>query len=47
MGRFDQDYRFGSVSYKSAFFLVKLLTDHGYDGPKALRLPRLPPERPG
>jgi xylose isomerase len=33
-GRYDQDFRFGSVSYKSAFFLVKLLLDYQYDGPK-------------
>ncbi|MEM6334395.1 MAG: xylose isomerase [Planctomycetota bacterium] len=33
-GRYDQDFRFGSVSYKSAFFLVKLLTDYAYAGPK-------------
>ncbi len=32
--RYDQDFRFGSVSYKQAFFLVKLLTDYGYAGPK-------------
>jgi xylose isomerase len=31
-GRYDQDYRFGSVNLKSAFFLVKLLEDNGYDG---------------
>ena len=31
-GRFDQDLRFGSESIKSAFFLVKLLEDHGWDG---------------
>ena len=31
-GRYDQDYRFGSVNLKSAFFLVKLLADNGYDG---------------
>ena len=31
-GRFDQDYRFGSVSLKSAFFLVKMLEDSGYSG---------------
>ncbi|MDA0243482.1 MAG: xylose isomerase [Chloroflexi bacterium] len=30
--RYDQDYRFGSVNLKSAFFLVKLLADNGYDG---------------
>ena len=33
-GRFDQDLRFGSQNYKHAFFLVKLLLDYGYDGPK-------------
>jgi len=31
-GRYDQDYRFGSVNIKSAFFLVKLLEDSGYSG---------------
>lgn len=31
-GRYDQDFRFGSVNLKSAFFLVKLLEDYGYDG---------------
>ncbi|MFT7618992.1 MAG: xylose isomerase [Planctomycetota bacterium] len=31
-GRFDQDFRFGSVNPKAAFFLVKLLEDSGYDG---------------
>src|SRR5262249_31152477 len=34
VGRFDQDLRFASQSYKHAFFLVKLLVDHGYAGPK-------------
>jgi xylose isomerase len=34
MSRFDQDLRFGSESIKSQFFLVKLLEDAGYDGPK-------------
>ncbi len=33
-GRYDQDYRFGSVNYKHAFFLVKLLEDHKYSGPR-------------
>jgi xylose isomerase len=33
-GRFDQDYRFGSVNLKHAFFLVKLLEDNNYDGPR-------------
>jgi xylose isomerase len=31
-GRYDQDFRFGAANPKSAFFLVKLLEDHGYDG---------------
>jgi xylose isomerase len=31
-GRYDQDFRFGAVNLKSAFFLVKLLEDHGYQG---------------
>jgi len=31
-GRFDQDFRFGAVNLKSAFFLVKLLEDYGYAG---------------
>lgn len=34
MGRYDQDFRFASVNFKSAFFLVKLLEDHGYNGPR-------------
>jgi xylose isomerase len=31
-GRYDQDFRFGAVDPKQAFFLVKLLEDAGYDG---------------
>ncbi len=31
-GRYDQDYRFGAVNLKRAFFLVKLLEDSGYQG---------------
>jgi xylose isomerase len=31
-GRYDQDFRFGAVNLKSAFFLVKLLEDNGYQG---------------
>jgi xylose isomerase len=31
-GRYDQDFRFGSVNPKSAFFLVKFLEDVGYTG---------------
>src|SRR5512139_293776 len=30
-GRYDQDFRFGMVNQKSAFFLVKLLEDNKYD----------------
>jgi xylose isomerase len=33
-GRYDQDFRFGSVNLKHAFFLVKLLEDNHYDGPR-------------
>ena len=33
-GRYDQDLRFGSANPKTAFFLVKLLEDAGYDGPR-------------
>ncbi|HMB79993.1 MAG TPA: xylose isomerase [Vicinamibacterales bacterium] len=33
-GRFDQDLRFGSESIKTLFFLVKLLEESGYDGPR-------------
>ncbi len=33
-GRYDQDLRFGSEGIKDAFFLVKLLEDAGYDGPR-------------
>jgi len=32
IGRYDQDFRFASNSYKQAFFLVKFLEDVGYDG---------------
>ncbi len=32
--RYDQDFRFGSENIKSAFFLVKLLEDQKYDGPR-------------
>jgi xylose isomerase len=31
-GRYDQDFRFGSVMPKQAFFIVKFLEDVGYDG---------------
>ena len=33
-GRYDQDLRFGSANLKHAFFLVKLLEDHQYNGPR-------------
>lgn len=32
--RFDQDLRFGSESIKNSFFLVKLLEEKGYTGPR-------------
>jgi xylose isomerase len=31
-GRYDQDFRFGSVMLKQAFYLVKFLEDVGYSG---------------
>jgi xylose isomerase len=31
-GRYDQDFRFGQVNIKHAFFLVKLLEDYKYNG---------------
>ncbi len=31
-GRYDQDFRFGAINIKSAFFLVKFLEDVGYAG---------------
>ncbi len=34
MSRFDQDLRFGAENLKSAFLLVKLLEESGYDGPR-------------
>lgn len=34
MSRFDQDLRFGAENLKTAFFLVKLLEESGYDGPR-------------
>src|SRR5690242_20157991 len=33
-GRFDQDHRFGSEDYKNSFFVVKLLEESGYEGPR-------------
>ena len=34
MGRFDQDLRFASEDLKGAFYLVKLLEEYKYTGPK-------------
>jgi xylose isomerase len=34
IGRYDQDFRFGSEDIKEMFFLVKLLEDSGYEGPR-------------
>jgi xylose isomerase len=33
-GRYDQDFRFGQEDLKGAFFLVKLLEESGYEGPR-------------
>lgn len=33
--RYDQDLRFGTEDLKESFFVVKLLEDHGYDGPRS------------
>ena len=33
-GRYDQDFRFGAVNPKSAFFLVKFLEDVNYENPR-------------
>jgi len=33
-GRYDQDFRFGAVNLKRAFFLVKVLEDYKYQGSK-------------
>lgn len=32
--RYDQDLRFGSEDIKESFFIVKLLEDHGWSGPR-------------
>ena len=34
IGRYDQDYRFGSEDLKEAFLLVRLLERAGYTGPR-------------
>lgn len=34
IGRYDQDFRFGAVNLKPAFFLVRLLEERGYSGPR-------------
>ena len=34
IGRYDQDLRFGSEGLKDTFFLVKLLEESGYNGPR-------------
>jgi xylose isomerase len=34
IGRYDQDFRFGAVGLKDAFFVVKLLENAGYEGPR-------------
>jgi len=34
IGRYDQDLRFGSADIKTAFYVVRLLEESGYDGPR-------------
>ncbi|HUC04453.1 MAG TPA: xylose isomerase [Acidimicrobiales bacterium] len=34
IGRYDQDFRFGSEGIRDAFYLVKLLEDSCYEGPR-------------
>jgi xylose isomerase len=34
IGRYDQDYRFGQEDIKELLFLVKMLEESGYDGPR-------------
>ena len=34
IGKFDQDFRFGSEGIRDAFYLVKLLEESGWDGPR-------------
>ena len=45
--RFDQDLRFGSESIKANFFVVKLLEDSGYDGPRHFDAHCVPHRRSG
>ena len=45
-GRFDQDLRFGSESIKALFFVVKLLEESGYDGPRHFDAHALRTENP-
>jgi xylose isomerase len=46
-GRFDQDLRFGSESIKALFFVVKLLEECGYDGPRHFDAHAYRSESPG
>jgi xylose isomerase len=47
-GRYDQDFRFGAVNLKSAFFLVKFLEEVGYSGSgTSTRTPTAPRGRRG
>ena len=42
IGKFDQDFRFGSEGIRDAFYVVKLLEDAGWDGHAALRRAPVP-----
>ena len=40
--RYDQDLRFGAEDLKESFFVVKLVEDNHWEGPRLVRRPRLP-----
>ena len=42
IGKFDQDFRFGSEGVRDAFYTVKLLEDADWDGHAPLRRPPVP-----
>ena len=44
--RYDQDFRFGAEDIKETFFLVKLLEDNAWDGPRAFDVKPYRPDAP-
>ena len=46
IGKFDQDFRFGSEGIRDAFYTVMVLEDAGWDGHAPLRRPPLPDRGP-